>query len=120
MFLLVASLSISAQNTPDPDERLLAKYSQDELNQMIKSNPDEIRYLNFCADNAFYIAEFPKEKSEDKNVGSISIKDVDNFNFFELGVEIIDNNYSFLKIEGTDKMLVVRSRKHILENLNKK
>jgi hypothetical protein len=52
-------------------------------------------------------------------IGSITINDIKNINFFELNIEIIQDDYQFFAIQGTDQMLVVKSKDHILKELGK-
>ena len=56
-------------------------------------------------------------KSSNNRIGEIKIKDVNNLNFYKLNIEIIENDYQFFAIEGTDKMLVVKSKSHILKEI---
>ena len=41
------------------------------------------------------------------------LNDLENINFFTLDITILDNDYQYFEIEGSDKLLVVKSRKHI-------
>ena len=104
----------------DIDKRLLAKYTIEELSEIKVENPEQFKYLNYCLDKAWYITSLPKEKAKkgDGRVGSISIKDINNINIYELNIEIIKDDYQFFAIEGTDKMLVIKSEDHIKKELN--
>ncbi len=114
------SLSAIAQ-TNDVDKKLLSKYSIEELNTIKTEKPEEYKLLTYCIQSAWYIQALPKEKAKENpaRVGSIKIKDINNINFYTLNIELIDNDYQFFAIEGTDKMLVVKSRQHIIKELNK-
>ncbi|MGB0881555.1 MAG: hypothetical protein ACPGSO_01285 [Vicingaceae bacterium] len=118
IFLGVFSLSLVAQ-TDQLDKRLLVKYKKNELKALQKDAPQEYKYINYCLDNAWYISPLPKEKMKSSNnrIGQIKIKDVNNLNFYKLNIEIIENDYQFFAIEGTDKMLVVKSKSHILKEI---
>lgn len=101
------------------DERLLVKYSSEELNVLKHDQPSEYKYLTYCLDHAWYLTNIPTEKAKENNgrIGSISIKDIDQINFFALQIEIIKDDYQFFAVEGTDKMLVVKSEDHIRKEL---
>lgn len=104
------------------DNDLLVKFSSDEIENLKNNNVEEYQFLKHCVKNAFYLNPIPTEKmtSGQTRIGSITIKDIDNINFFELNVELIQDDYQFFAIQGTDKMLVVKSKDHIVKELNKK
>ena len=86
---------------------------------MQKENPKEYKYLNDCLDNAWSIVALPKEKMKNNNgrIGLIKIKNINKINFLNLDIDIIDNDYQYFKIEGTEKMLVIKSKDHILKGI---
>ena len=80
---------------------------------MKDNNPDQFSFVNDCLDHGFYLANF-KGKGLPKEVkGEIEVADIENINFFELGLEPIENRYLYYKVKGQDKLLVVRSIEHI-------
>lgn len=117
---ITVSFSVTAQSDKI-DDRLLVKYSVEELNKLKVENPTEYKFINYCLDNAWYIQSLPIEKMKDpkETIGLIVIKDMENINFYSLNIAIIKDNYQFFAIEGTDKMLVIKSEYHILKELNK-
>ena len=122
MAIIVVFTSFSAfAQTNKVDERLLAKYSIEELNTLKAENPDEFKFINYCIDNAFYIQDIPQEKlkTNPERIGKIKIADINNINFYALNIDLIENDYQFFAIEGTDKLLVIKSKYHILKELNK-
>ena len=48
-----------------------------------------------------------------ERIKKIKLNDLENINFFTLDITILDNDYQYFEIEGSDKLLVVKSRKHI-------
>lgn len=119
VLLIVSSTIFSQSHNSDRD--LLLKYSQEEVEDMKIQNADEYQYLQYCVKNSFYLNPIPTEKmfAGQTRIGSIAIKDIDNINFFELDIEIIQDDYQFFAIQGTDQMLVVKSKDHILKELGK-
>lgn len=116
---IFSSTAFSQSN--DSDKDLLLKYSQEEIDNIKVQDVDEYEYLKYCAKNAFYLNPIPTEKMSEgqTRIGLITIKDVSNINFFELNLEIIQDDYQYFAIEGTDQMLVVKSKDHILKELRK-
>lgn len=116
--LVLFSFGAFAQSN-EFDKRLLVKYTIEELSEIKNENPVQFKYLNYCLDKAWYLSPLPKEKMKDKNsrIGNISIKDINNINFYELNIEIVKDDYQFFAIDGTDQMLVIRSEDHIKKEL---
>ncbi len=105
------------QNT-EFDSRLLVKYSVEELNKIEKENPSEMRFLLHCIENAQYITPFPEGKEGAVEIiGKVEIRDINNINFFELDVELIQDNYQYYTVEGSEMLLVIKSKDHILKTL---
>jgi hypothetical protein len=61
--LLFTGTSLLAQ-TIHADSRLLEKYDQEYLTELLTNAPRTLDYLNFSADNAWFIAEGLDEKYE--------------------------------------------------------
>ena len=89
------------------DQRLEKKYSKNEITQMIKNDPMNYKFLVYALDNACYIIDQPEGKSLSEFT-SISIDINKPLNFLDFGLEIKDQNQYFI-IEGSDKLLVVKS-----------
>jgi hypothetical protein len=100
------------------DSRLLVKYSVEELNEIEKENPSEIRFLLHCIESAQYITPFPEGKEGAVEIiGEMEVKDINNINFFELNVELIQDNYQYYTIKDSNMLLVIKSKDHILKTL---
>jgi hypothetical protein len=89
------------------DPRLSKKYSQEEIQLMIKENPTDYQLLVYALDNACYITDMPSGKDEELD-GSVSLDLSKEFTYLDLGLEIKNSN-QYLRINGTNKMLVVKS-----------
>ena len=113
-FIIISVGSVSAQEI---DNRLLYKYSQNELQTMIDTDTDQYEFLEYALDNAIYVANY--DCSKGGNFTSISV-DVDAIpSFIELGIDISDRNQYF-KIEGEEKLLVVKSAVVLKYEMKKK
>ena len=110
--LMLASLLVKAQSG-DPDKRLLSKFSEKQLNEMKLKNVEEYNYWNFYAANAYRIIDLPKGKESAPEIGgSVTIKDMNNINVFEL--KLIKGVY-YYKIEGSDKIINVFTENQMKE-----
>ncbi len=118
---ITISISTLAQNNKT-DKRLLAKYTVEELKTIKAENPKEYKFINYCIENAFYIAEMPQEKvkANPSKFGEVSIKNISKIDFYQLNIDLKENDYQSFVIKGTKKILIVKSKNHILRELNKK
>jgi hypothetical protein len=104
LFSLFAGSSFAQQS--DIDERLLAKYSAEEVEAM---DQETLAFNTYCIEHAFEIMPFPAEKEGDAAInGARNIQDLNNINFFELNVELKEDEYQYFKLLGTDKMLMIK------------
>jgi hypothetical protein len=104
----------------EADKRLEAKYSKAELVELTSNNQIKLGFLNYCIDNAFTIMPLPEEKRAASEIrGTIQINDLEEINFFDLGLELEEVNWQYYIIEGTQKMIVIFSKEEI-ENKMKK
>ena len=118
---IATSISAVAQ-TNKTDKKLLVKYTVEELNTIKSENPEEYAFLNYCIDNAFYVAEMPAEKikANPSKFGEVTIKNISKINFYQLNIELKEDEYQSFIIKGTKKILIVKSKAHILKELNNK
>lgn len=116
LFCLVF-ISVGCAFAQEVDERLLSKYSQQELETMIATNSNQYDILDYALDNALYVANYSDSKGG--NFETISVNPESLPNFIELNLEIKDRNQYF-KIEGEDKLLVVKSTLVLNHEMGKK
>jgi len=89
------------------DVRLTKRYSTTELADMKQNDPEKLTMLNYALDHACYIIEVPKGKESELN-GAIDMNTSEKVDFIALGLDIQKTN-QYLRIKGTDKVLVVKS-----------
>ncbi len=100
------------------DKRLEKKYSVEELKKIQKENPQQLEYLNFVVEKGFTIMPYPKSKGTPKEIsGEVEIKDLKNINIYDLGLDVLKDNWQYYKIKGTDDLLVIYSEDYIKEYL---
>jgi hypothetical protein len=108
---------MSAQ-TSEFDQRLLDKFSIQELDEMKNNAPDQFNSINYVLDNGYYFVDVPKSKDiKARLAGEVVIADINNFNFLLLNINFLDNDYQYFKVKNFDKLLVVKSNNHIQEEL---
>jgi hypothetical protein len=109
-FLLVSSVTWSQEKI---DKRLLAKYSVEELKAIESENPNDLKIMNYALDNGMYIANYSEQK------GDVFVE-IDapkkNQTYIDLNFQILDQNQYF-KIKGDDKLLVIKSKGVLMNEL---
>jgi hypothetical protein len=121
LILIICVGALQAQ-TKGLDSKLLVKYSQKEIKKLKKNNPQEYKFLDYCSDNAFYVANSSAKKVAENSTayGEITISDIANINFHALKIELKQSEFQAFVIKGTDKLLMVRSKDFIELELKKK
>ena len=118
LLLLCFSSILIAQKT---DDLLLAKYTKEEIATMKKSQPDKYEFLNFCLTDGFYFVDLPEKKSIKSRIsGNVSIANIKEFNFLELNIELLQNDYKYYTVDDKKVLLVVKSIDHINSELKTK
>ena len=109
-FLLLSSITWSQEKI---DKRLLIKYSVLELKSMEEKSSNELKIITYALDNGMYVANYSAEKGE-------TFPEVDrpkkNQTYIDLNYEILELNQYF-KIKGEDKLLVVKSKGVLMDEL---
>ena len=95
------------------DKRLLSRYSVAELSALESTSPDELKVITYALDNGMYVANFSSEKGE--TFPEIN-RPKKNQTYVDLNFEILDHNQYF-KIKGEDKLLVVKSKVILMNEL---
>ena len=89
------------------DDRLTRVYSTSELTQIQQESPDKLKMLHYALDNACYVSDIPTGKEIE--LPTIQLEDSKQVPCFaELGLRIEEHNQYF-RIQGSNKMLVVKS-----------
>ena len=105
LILSLTFLFVGSSFSQKIDDRLLAKYSLEEVNSIQAKTPDLFKMLTYSLDNAMYITDLPTGKNQD--LPSVEMPS-EGQTYLDLGLEIIKENQYFI-IQGKEKMLVVKS-----------
>ncbi len=117
--IICSGSMLFGQNTAF-DSRLLVRYSVEELNEIKKENPSEIKFLTYCLDNAFYIGDYPKEKEGKINLDGVKqVENINEINLYELKIEILDGRNQLFSINNNSKLLVVYDTKFLRQKFQK-
>lgn len=110
--LLFASFSLISLGGMS-QERSYSKALVDhfETSELDAKSDQEIAFLEYTAQNAYVISDFPTEKADNTNRYSSLDLDLDGLNdFYDLNIEMKENDFQYFRISGTDKMLVIKSK----------
>ncbi len=119
LFLAVSLFISSYSFSQKVDETLSKKYSSEEMKTLKKVDSKKYELINFSLQNACYIIETPAGKNTSE-YQMISVPDLAKLNFQDLGLSIIENQNQYFLIQGTNKMLVVKSAIVLNQELSSK
>jgi len=119
LFLAVSLFISSYSFSQKVDETLSKKYSSEEMKTLKKVDSKKYELINFSLQNACYIIEIPAGKNTSE-YQMISVPDLAKLNFQDLGLSIIENQNQYFLIQGTNKMLVVKSAIVLNQELSSK
>ena len=102
--LLMSGYSISQK----VDETLSKNYSSEEMKTLKKVDSKKYELINFSLQNACYVIDNPAGKNT-LEFQVISVPNLNKLNFQDLGLSIIEDQNQYFRIEGTNKLLVVKS-----------
>jgi len=111
---LAFNVSVFAQSNADFDSRLLSKFSKKEIKKLSNA---ELEYWTYYLENSFEIVDIPKEKP-DAVPATITLSSMDKseINVFKLGLKSHEFARDYVRIEGTNKMLVILPLSEIDKN----
>ncbi len=111
--LFIIFLSNVSWSQQKMDKRLLTKYSVSQLSAIELNNPNDLLIMTYALDKGMYIANYASEK------GDVFVE-IDapkkNQTYIDLNLEILEMNQYF-KIKGQDKLLVVKSKGVLMNEL---
>ena len=117
--IAILFLSFSSQLCAQSlDSILLVKYSKDQITNMEKTNPDSLEFIRYSSLNGYYFVDLPEKKNFNSRIsGDVVIDNLESFNFLELNIEFLDDNYKYYTVRDKKVLLVVKSINHIKAEL---
>ncbi len=98
-FVLFA-FSVNSQSNSF-DQRLLSKFTKDELIEMQEKNPSAYAYWNFYVVNAFQVMDLSNEKANTHEIkGIVKIPDINAINIFDLHYIPLPKDYQYSRWFG--------------------
>lgn len=102
-----------AQNSK-VDQRLYAKFSKAEVQDLAKKDPETLEFWTFYLDNGYSVQEMPKGKGAD--LPEVDMAD-DGFNVLSLGYDPQEVGNRYFRIKGSGKLLALHSYTEVKSKL---
>jgi len=120
IFLALAMLiGLSSFAQSNYDERLLAKFSEDRIQELQKEQPQIIDYYTYYLDHSYQITDRETSGKDFQTDQEVKIKDLNDFNILELGLTMDRSASKIYKIKGTEKYLRLLSNREFILAYNK-
>ncbi len=114
IFVILAVIIAASGFSQSFNEKLLVKYSHDEIQQLKADNPNEFELLNYFVENGFRIIDMPDKPIDHKELikiedGSkeISSSDLAGFNPLEYENCIYGSERQYFKAGNTGKLVII-------------
>jgi hypothetical protein len=107
LFSFAASLGLMAQS--DYDERLLSRYSEERIEELLEKQPSTIEYWTFYLDNSYIIIDSEASGKVLPTDEEVKIADVDSFNILDLDIHMDRKTSKAYRIKGTNLYLILKS-----------
>lgn len=118
-FCLFLGNALFSQSSGNYDKRLLAKYSEEQIQNLQQNHPSIIAFWTYFLDHGYYISEISASKNY-SFVETLDIKesDLNKICLFNLDLPHPLDKYTFYKIQDSNKMLVLYPRNLLVEKFN--
>lgn len=98
------------------DQRLLEKYSTEELTSIQNNDPEEYKIIVHALEVGISIGDIQEGKGKEIIFDGVIDKNPNqDHTYISLGLELIDNKYQYYKFKGTNKMVIVRPKNLITQ-----
>lgn len=113
LVLSVASFGYAQENH---DQRLLERYSSEELTTIQNNDPEEYKIIVHALEVGISIGDIQEGKGKEIVFDGELDKDPNQeHTYISLGLELIDNKYQYYKFKGTNKLVIVRPKNLITQ-----
>ncbi len=111
LFFIFFTSILFAQTSND---LMLSKYSKVDIEYMKKNNPNEYKFIKYSSLSGYYFVDLPgKKKFNNRITGNVVIDDISEFNFLDLGIDFLKDDYKYYTVQNKKVLLVVKSIDHI-------
>ncbi|MBN2683450.1 MAG: hypothetical protein JXR58_13145 [Bacteroidales bacterium] len=131
IFFAIGFQSLYCQTNTETDQRLLVKYSQEDLDRLTQTQPQLIKYELFRLDNSWYFIDIDLTANKpypmlfeidyaNKTKGNlVETIDETSFNLFNYYIDPQVDKSIVYQIGNTGKALVIIPEKELAEKFNK-
>lgn len=103
------AVCIGTMGQSDYDQRLLARYSQERIEELLKEQPSIIEYWTYYLDNSYTILDGESTGKALPTERELKIKNLDNFNILDLDIHMDRQKPQAYRIKGTGQYLILKS-----------
>lgn len=98
------------------DQRLVAKYGQDQVAAMAAKSPDQVAWYTYWADHSFSLVN-ASEVAGQPITGTVSLSSLNpaDINILTLPVKVMEQETTYYTVSGTTKVLVLRPRATVMQ-----
>ncbi len=115
--MMATSPSLYGQSSTDFDGKLLAKFSQEELNEF---SPNELAYWTYFVSEGFEVFTITKDQLQSEIKSLDFIGEVSNFNPLALNITPEETAVVTYRIGNTDQGIMILSKQKILAKMGRK
>lgn len=101
------------------DDRLLAKFSEEQLEDYRENHPDILDYWDFYLDNSYEItSDIPLKKLNGNDLAEVKMRNRDKFNILDSKLHPDGYSTKYFRIKGSNDVLILFSKSEIAERYN--
>jgi len=106
--LLVLTASLISMGQSEFDQRLLSRFSEERVQELLEKQPSTIEYWTYYLDHSYTLVDGSTGKTlmTDEEV---KIKNLENFNVLDLDIHMDGKRPKAYSIKGTNQYLVLKS-----------
>ena len=122
--------SLFAQDIVEPDSRMLARYSESRVSELIQENPARIDWMNFELENGYEIIQMDEAKVQDlpflftlnldDKADGVMVQEISeqSFNLYLYNFKRDQNNDNYYRIGYTGQVLKIQSKRTLVKQYN--
>lgn len=122
--------SLFAQDIVEPDSRMLARYSESRVSELIQENPARIDWMNFELENGYEIIPMDEAKVQDlpflytlnldEKTNGVMVQEISeqSFNLYLYNFKRDQDKDSYYRIGYTGQVLKIQSKRKLVKQYN--
>ena len=105
----VLALSLGTMGQSDYDERLLTRYSEERIEELLEKQPSIIEYWTYYLDNSYTIVDGETTGKAILTDRELKIRNPDKFNILDFDIHMDRERPQSFRIKGTNQYLILKS-----------